>query len=127
MKEEVVEIIESESVPWEFGNMVSFMEDLFHYALSVGDRDTCFTLNLRQEPPDLLRRHVDSICRILVERFLDVRRRIRLRDLESPREAHTCGERGTGRGRRRIINGSGDLRRWRWRWRWSAVKAGPEI
>lgn len=67
--------------------MMPRLQNPLHRSLRVRDRRATFTLNLHQEPQELLRRHVRPASRILLERLLHVLRRQRIRDPKLPRKA----------------------------------------
>lgn len=88
VKKELKEIIERKSMASELGNVVPLLEDLLQDCLSIGQGGLSLALDLHQESPELLGVHLGPSFCILLESFFDVRRRLHLRHLELPREAH---------------------------------------
>lgn len=83
-EEIMVEIIESESVASELGNVVAPMQDLLNDPLDVG---SVLPLDIHEEPLELLSRHVGAALGVLTEGILHLLRWLRLRHLKLPGEA----------------------------------------
>lgn len=87
----MVEVFEGERASGDqLGNVVvPLLQHLLHDPLRVRGRRAAVALDVGQEAPQLLGRHVGAALGVLGEVLGDVTRRLGLRDLELASEAHT--------------------------------------